>query len=928
MHLSRHGPHMLFVLLVCSGLAAATDSDTTPKSSDALTRAVEEFKTLTREQGIRGESGAAPPSGEAARPVYHGRVYENFRNNALDAIPHEVKQNGEKNSLLHRNQFGFNIGGPLVIPHLLRNDKTTFFSMSYEGVRENISRALLQTIPIAPERSGDFSQTVDQAGNVIPIYDPNTTVANPLYDPSQALSNTNLQYLRSPFPGNVIPPTRLSAVALKDLAYYPAPNTDVGPFYQNNYFVNSPETDTASGVMANLDRSFGDKHRFTWNSTYSNGFLGSAKYFNNIAEPATPDQNFGTRRGELDYIYTASKDTINTAAIFASSTTFQAGDGGAPFPVFRFDNYLSMGTANPDSRNARNQYEIRDGLTTRKGKHSLRLAAQLDQYEANSFWPAYPAGEYTFSYGITSLPGIVDTGYSFASFLLGLAQYGENTMVTSPSYFRESRLAFSGSDRYEWSRNLTLSLGLTVARMTPRSEKYNRQSTVDPSIIDPATGYPGGLAFAGSNGVPAGLRPVDYSLDPDVNVAWNPFGTSATVLRASYSRYHNQIPIYNGQWATQGFNARQTLTAANSELAPAVTLDDGFPPLGVTLPSLTPSFADGDIADYMDLSSRQPLYQRASLSMERQIPLSMVVTAGFNYSGARDLLVGNAAANPNAVNPSYLYYGNQLYDQTFRESLQRFPEYPGLDLGGLYPQGRYQRDETFFRLEKRASFGLSFVVYYSYSRQWDDYSAPYGEQDSFNARNNWSLTSYNPPQYVQMTYVFELPFGSNKPLLNFSDWRKSLVDGWSVSGAAYWNGGTPLALHPEYNNTGNVLTYLNVDTVAGVDPHVPGRGPSLWFNPAAFAQPDDFTAGTASPTSSTLLNPGVEDLDVILSKRFPIRAQGAVQFSASAFNCLNHGDWNYPDTAIGPASAPNLDAGHIIHSHGGRVIQLGLEFSF
>jgi hypothetical protein len=43
---------------------------------------------------------------------------------------------------------------------------------------------------------------------------------------------------------------------------------------------------------------------------------------------------------------------------------------------------------------------------------------------------------------------------------------------------------------------------------------------------------------------------------------------------------------------------------------------------------------------------------------------------------------------------------------------------------------------------------------------------------------------------------------------------------------------------------------------------------------------------------------------------------------------LNHANWNYPDPNIGPASAPNVDAGKIIGSHGGRVIQLGLKFSF
>ncbi len=925
MGLLRHA--ICFHLLAISFAAAAPNTPQESQATDPLSRATDEFKTLTREQGMRADSATANTH-HGPKLTYHGRVYENFRNDILDAIPHEIKQNNQQNAVLHRNQFGFNLGGPLVIPHVLPNNNSTFFSISYEGVRESISRASLHTIPTMLERTGNFSKTVDQAGNVIPVYDPTTTSANPNYNPNLPLSLTNLQYDRTPFPGNVIPPSRLSPLAQKQLGYYPAPNTDIGPFFQNNYFVNAPETDIADGVIANFDRSFGTKHRLTWNSTYSNGFLGSAKYFNNIADPAAPDQTYGTKRGELDYIYSASPETVNTAAIFASSSTFQAGDGGAPFPVYTFDNYLSMGAGHPNSHRARNHYQLRDGLSTRKGKHSLTFGAQYDQFQVNTYWPAYPAGYYQFSYPITSLPGIADTGYSFASFMLGLAQYGNNTIVTAPSYFRESRLAFSFRDRYEWSKDLTVTVGATAYDMSPRTEKYNRQSIIVPSIIDPASGTPGGLGFAGVNGVPDGLGPTVYTLDPTLGIAWNAFGSSATIVRASYSRYHTQLPLYNGQFGTQGFNARQALTTTNSQLQPALTLDAGFPALPFTLPSLDPSFSNGNIADYTNLTGAVPTYQSASFSVERDLPLSMVITATLGYTGARNLFVGSAAANPNAVNPSYLTYGNQLYDLAFRETLQRFPQYPGVSLGSIYPQGRYQRDAAALRLEKRASFGLSFVLNYTYSRQWDDYSAPYGEQDFFNSHNNWSLSYYNPPQYLQLTCIFELPFGSNKPLLNYSDWRKPFIDGWSISSSAYWNGGTPLYLHPEYNITGDVINSLNVNTVPGVNPAVANPTATLWFNPNAFAQPASFTIGNASPTSPLLLNPGIEDLDMSLIKRLPVGSEGAFEFSASAFNCLNHGNWNVPDTAIGPATAPNIDAGHIIGSHGGRVIQLGMKFSF
>ena len=89
-------------------------------------------------------------------------------------------------------------------------------------------------------------------------------------------------------------------------------------------------------------------------------------------------------------------------------------------------------------------------------------------------------------------------------------------------------------------------------------------------------------------------------------------------------------------------------------------------------------------------------------------------------------------------------------------------------------------------------------------------------------------------------------------------WGGQLVRGWSISGTAYWNDGTPLALHPEFNNTGGVLSTLNVNVVPGVDPHVSNPGPIEWYNPAAFDQPPDFTMGNGPRTSAGPAGPRIQ----------------------------------------------------------------------
>src|SRR5581483_1660028 len=345
-----------------------------------MEQAIAEFQKQTRALGLRADSPRRIDRHVRFGQYWHGRLFENFRNDFLDAVPHEIKQRGDQKGLLRRNQFGFNVSGPLTVPRLLDGSRNTFFSISYEGVRENISRAYLNTIPTVAERTGDYSRIVDQAGNLVLIYDPATTRPNPAYDPAQPVSRDNLQYERDPFPGNVIPSSRIDPVARRALAFYPDPNAAVGPFFRNNYFVNAPETNTANGMIAKLDQSFRERHRATVELAFSNGFLGAARRFPSAANPGSTDQRFQTRSASLEHVFTATSRTVNTASFEVSSQASATGDTGnadyasmlglagvgkGSFPLFSFDPFLSMGRAYPRSRNARNTFTWADALSTR-----------------------------------------------------------------------------------------------------------------------------------------------------------------------------------------------------------------------------------------------------------------------------------------------------------------------------------------------------------------------------------------------------------------------------------------------------------------------------------------------------------------------------------------------------------------------------------
>src|SRR5262249_45467628 len=124
--------------------------------------------------------------------AFHGAFYEFLRNDKLNANDFFANRAGNPRAPFRFNQFGGTLAGGVI-----RN--RTFFFFAYEGVRWVQGFTASGTLPTAQQRAGDFSQTRNQAGQVIAIYDPSTNSP----DPSRPGS-----FLRAPFPGNVIPRDR------------------------------------------------------------------------------------------------------------------------------------------------------------------------------------------------------------------------------------------------------------------------------------------------------------------------------------------------------------------------------------------------------------------------------------------------------------------------------------------------------------------------------------------------------------------------------------------------------------------------------------------------------------------------------------------------------------------------------------------------
>ncbi len=923
--------------------AEAAFSNENPPDQKELEKALEEFK-VEIERVTAASSGSSNGKGSRLKlKEYRGNFYEYLRNDALDALPHQVRQASGTRSVLRRNQFGVNLTGPVRIPWLFNGRDSTFFSFTYEGTREKIARPHLANIPTVLQRIGDFSDLVDNAGQPITVYDPLTTRPNPDFNPSQPVSLSNLQYLRDPFPGNRISADRIDPVALRALTYYPLPNTNVGPFLRNNFFVNAAETNTPNGTVWKLDHNQGSRHKLTWSGRWSSGLAGAAPIFENSANPGEPRRQLRSRSSNFSHTFNISPTIVNQSSVSANydavaneslEETDYAGSLGltgvqpGSFPRFDLGSYVSIGSQ-PGSR-VRYQiayYSFSEGLSVRYKKHNLKFNFLMNLGQVNTYLPLSPSGRFDFDGKLTSLPGINNTGNSFAQFLLGLAGRAEQSIVLNPSYFRSDQYQASFSDEYQVTPHFswTFSLGLQIG--TPRREKYDRQSSLDLTLVNPSNNRPGALIFAGRDGRPRTFTPSQANWEPGIGWALNPWGSRRTVVRGNFSLTYSNFSLYPTEFGTLGFNASPLLTSPNEQLFPAVTLKSGFPQDFAYPPDLRPAAANDLKAQYFEPQGLLPYDQNWRLEIERDFPADLVLRVTyFGNKGTHQFTGGGINLNP--LDPEFLRFRDKLNDLVFNLSLRPYPQFRAISPGYAYPIGSTSFQRGSLRLEKKFSHGLNFTSSYFLSKSIGDTLDGEAPQNYLNLKAEKALSPYDITHQVSINYLYELPFGEGRSFLNRGGWIDGLIGGWSLSGVTSFRSGTPIILRPLFNNTGGTTEALRVNVIPGINPHVDNPSAFQWFNPAAFDQPADFTLGDGPRTHPNLRNPGAQNFDMSLSKRIPVTDEWTLELIMEAFNTLNHANLNNPDPLIGSQTNPNLNAGRIIGSSGGRVVQLGLRFSF
>ena len=906
--------------------------------------AIQEFKIETNSPPAefgRFNGGVINLTTKSGGNTLRGTVFEFFRNEAMNARNFFAPADSAKPPF-RRNQFGGVAGGPI------RRDRTFFFA-DYQGQRQTIGRTVISTVPTLLQRQGIFTEAI--AGRVPAIYDPATTALG-------ATGGTT----RSPFPGNTIPDGRIDPVARALLGHYPLP-TSAGT--ANNYRRVDNETVDQDQVSLRID------HRF---ATNRDQLFARLTRFHEEFVPVTPlPDGSGITTGTLgpqdttswsfasSYQRTISATMFNelrvgdtrrtvarSAAQLEGSPLTSLGLPGIPsnaqfpttLPTFLIGGYQQLGSpVSTASDFGTSVTQIADSLTWVKGRHTLKMGADLRWERVNVVQPPSPTGSFTFSNLFTDLPGTPNTGTPFASFLLGQVQLFSIDLQQDQIRNRAHWEEYFIQDDWRLSDRWTINGGVRYTLNFPSTEENNQVAVFN---LDTRQ-----LEYLGRDGQPRAARELHkLNFGPRLGIVGRI--TDKTVVRTGYGMIWIEQAGITTPFTTPVFPFLQTVSQRTLDnLVPAFRLSNG--PTVDPIPH-TPNAGLGQGVFSVDRDLGSGYVQQWNTSLQRELTTNISVEVA--YTGSKITRVGLPDTNLNQLSAEQLAQGaslqqrvpNPYFGIVPRSSSLGDPTLPVAQLLKPYPQyttvslyrnnvGTTIYHGFYTKLEQRFSGGLSYLVSYTRSKLVDDASsvfdatiltgpvANFPVADSFNRGLERDYSTGDIPNAFVTSVVWDIPYGVNRSN-RATGVLGALVNDWSVTGILTLQSGIPIAITQTTNNNAFAGFGTQRPNMIG-DPELPSdeRSPGRWFNTGAFVAAAPFTIGTS--TRNPVRGPGYKNLDFALMRRVPFATNTAVEIRAEVFNATNTPPLLAPNTTVGAAAF-----GTITSAGDPRVVQFALKFMF
>jgi hypothetical protein len=833
--------------------------------------------------------GALVMTTKSGTNLYHGSLYWYYNDQALNARSYFASPGSHVQRNLY-NSPGGTIGGPVIIPHLYDGRNKTFFffdanvTFHAQGVNDRF------IVPTPQELQGDFSSTM-VGGQPVTIYDPNTTQV------------VNGQVVRQPFPGNIIPTSRIDSVAANIAKYYPEPNPASCSSSDYNYCIDPTERHTYPDWEVRIDQNFGDKDR---------AFLQYAQDGPTGSEvPIIPNAaNTSQRGGWRDYLATLSETHIFSPTV---ANQFRAGVAwewnfddlppgvanvnlglqGVPasnFPDISMGNgIIEIGGVNKDS-SLDATTTIADTVTVQKGRHTLNFGGDYRWMTSNLFNPGLLSGQYSFGPTFTGIPGQANTGYSAADFLLGLPT---QTGISTTNYTFRNRIRGASAfiqDDYKVTPKLTVNLGLRWEYDGPWYEVNNQMTSFDPGKVNAATGKPGDVLFAWQSGTPDRFMPSIYhDVLPRIGFAWN--FMPMTVLRGGYGIYRFPSSGFTDWGRISQFTVDTSFTSPDG-ITPAYQLDQGVPSYNFQVP--LPASLSNPTSNVTALDSRVRTPYNQNWQLGIQHAFSHNWTVELDYTGQHGVKLP-VEIPFNQLQPSLWQLSESSQNG---QSMRPYPQY--LNVECLCMDGSSNYNALLAHVTHRWSNGFSLTAAYTWAKAMTNIKTPSPErgngaaiQNIYNVQAEYAVAGYDIPQRFVAGYVYGLPFGKGGKYFTSAPGVSYVVGGWQVSGMTTFQKGYPYNVSQPNFTFGYTQTQYP-DRVAS--PYVSNPTLNQWFNGNAFQVSP--VAALGSSSRNPFFGPGQNDWDLSLMRNFHIMERLNFQTRVDFTNAFNHPQWNGLGTNI------------------------------